>query len=374
MQLIGIMSPPCSHSSASDFNQNVSGLGVVTASFYIGVGLFQVPGGIIAAKFGARKTAISGVLISSIATVLTALTSAFYQFVLLRFFVGIGMALFFGPGVTLVARTFRQESQGFGVGTFQSAFYIGGALGLFAWSVLAEVTGWRASLAISGALGVLGALLLFSNVPKDELSEDFVIKKTDLRKILSDKWLLLLSLELFGFGSGTILINTFMVYYLEQSFKLAPAFAGVIGSLAPLCAIFASPLCGVLYDKTRKARLLLFVLGVALAIAIAMVAIGNVDYATGSAILAGLASGSFTVGYLAAREGNTATAEYESLSVSWVNTIQMLAGFWSPVAFSLLVLSFGYASSWFVGAVYTFLLISVILLAKDKGSNQGKLS
>jgi MFS family permease len=347
---------------AYDFNLNVSGLGVATAGFYVGVGLFQVPGGVMAAKYGARNTAIIGVLIASIGALLTAFTSQFYQLVLLRFFVGVGMALFFGPGVTLVARTFRRESQGFGVGTFQSAFYVGGALGLFAWSVLADLAGWRSSLAISGGLGVLGSLLIFLTVPRDQLTSNFVIRMADLRKLLSNRWLVLLSLELFGFGSGTILISTFMVYYLEQSLKLSPTLAGIIGSLAPLCGIAASPVFGMLYDKTRNARLLLFFLGVALAIAIAVVAVGDVFSAIGSALVAGLCSGSFTVGYLAARESNAASAEYESLAVSWVNTIQMLAGFWSPVMFSLLVMSFGYAFSWLVGAAYTFLLISVILL------------
>jgi len=347
---------------AYDFNLNVSGLGVATAGFYVGVGLFQVPGGVMAAKYGARNTAIIGVVIASIGALLTAFTSQFYQLVLLRFFVGVGMALFFGPGVTLVARTFRRESQGFGVGTFQSAFYVGGALGLFAWSVLADLAGWRSSLAISGGLGVLGGLLIFLNVPRDQLTSNFVIRMADLRKLLSNRWLVLLSLELFGFGSGTILISTFMVYYLEQSLKLSPTLAGIIGSLAPLCGIAASPVFGMLYDKTRNARLLLFFLGVALAIAIAVVAVGDVFSAIASALVAGLCSASFTIGYLAARQSNAASAEYESLAVSWVNTIQMLAGFWSPVMFSLLVISFGYAFSWLVGAAYTFLLISVILL------------
>ena len=347
---------------ASDFNLNVSGLGVVTAGFYVGVGLFQVPGGIMAAKYGARKTAMIGVLLSSIGALLAAFSSQFYQLVLLRIVIGVGMALFLGPGVTLVARTFRRESQGFGIGTFQSAFYVGGALGLFAWSVLADLAGWRSSLVISGVLGVLGTLMIFLNVPKDELASDFVIKTADLRKLLSDRWLVLLSLELFGFGSGTILISTFMVYYLEQSLKLSPTLAGIVGSLAPLCGIGASPVYGMLYDKFRNARLLLFLSGVVLAIALAMVAVGDVFSAIGSALVAGSCSGSFTVGYLAARESTAVSAEYESLAVSWVNTIQMLAGFWSPVMFSLLVISFGYSLSWLVGAAYTFLLISVILL------------
>jgi len=353
---------------AVDFGQNVSGLGVLTASFYIGVGLFQIPGGIMAAKFGPRKTAIYGMLVSSAAAALTAFTFQFYQLVLLRFLVGVGMALFFGPGVTLIAKAFRGESQGLGVGVFNGAFYVGSAIGLFGWSVLAELTGWRVSMAASGGLGMLGGLLLLAYLPKDELRKEFTVKLPDLRRVLSNRWLFLLSLELFGIGSGQILVNTFMIYYLEQSLKLGPTSAGIIGALSPLCAVFASPLFGILYDKTKRIRLLLFILGAVLAFAVAVVSIGTVYSAIGATLIAGSSSGAFTISYLAARKVRAASAEYETLAVSWVNTIQMFAGFWSPVVFSQLVISFGYETSWTVGALYTFLLISIILVAKEPPS------
>ena len=346
---------------AYDFNLNVSGLGIAAACFYFSVGLFQVPGGIVAAKYGARNTAIMGMLIASAAVILTAFSSAFYQLVILRFVVGVGTALFFAPGITLIARTFRRESQGFGVGTFQSAFYVGGILGLFAWSVLAEMAGWRFGLILSGALSLVGGVLIFLKVPKDELRSDFVVKTEDLRRILSNRWLVLISLELFGFGSGTFLINSFMVYYLEQSLHLSPSFAGIIASLTPLCAIISSPLSGMLYGRTKNARLLLFSLGLMLACGLAVDAVGSVPFAVASSILAGFGSSAFTVGYLAARDSMSASAEYESMAVSWVNTIQMLAGFVSPIIFSLLVLSFGYGFSWLTGGLYTLVLISAIL-------------
>ena len=218
---------------------------------------------------------------------------------------------------------------------------------------------------MSGTLGIIGGIFLILYLPKDDLREDFVIKVADLRKILSNKWLLLLSLELFGIGSGQILINTFMIFYLEQTMNLWPAFAGTVGSLSPLCAVLASPVCGLLYDKTRKARLLLFYLGTGLAAAIALVALGNIVSAVAATLIVGFCSGAFTIAYLAAREVPAASAEYETLAVSWVNCMQMFAGFWSPVAFSLLAISVGYSTSWLVASMYTLLLVSVILLGRD---------
>ena len=69
---------------------------IAYTSFLIGVGLFQVPGGILAAIQGSRRTAIYGITISSSAALLCGLSSQLQQMEVLRFVVGLGMALFFG--------------------------------------------------------------------------------------------------------------------------------------------------------------------------------------------------------------------------------------------------------------------------------------
>ena len=355
---------------APDFKQNISGLGLVTGSFYMGLGIFQIPGGVLAAKFGPKKTAIYGTVIASAAAVLCAFSTNFYQIIFLRFIVGLGMAFFFPSGVTMIAKYFRRESEGLSVGWFNAVFYGGGFLGLFAWSVLAEIMGWRLSLVASGGLGLLSALSLIMSVPKDEVSEHFTVRTSDLLRILSDKWLLILNLELFGVVSGSSLVTTFMVYYLADAIKVKTALAGLIGSFAPLSAVFASPMFGLLHDKTRNARKLLFISGATLALGLSIASIGTIYSAAISSILVGFClAASLTIGFAAAREVRPAGPEYETLAVSWVNNIQMFAGFWSPIVFSMLVVFFGYSLSWLIGAAYTFLLISIILLRRDERQN-----
>ena len=56
----------------------------------------------------------------------------------LRFVVGVGMALFFGPSVTLITRYLRRGSEGLAVGLLNSAHSIGGIIGLFGWVIIAE--------------------------------------------------------------------------------------------------------------------------------------------------------------------------------------------------------------------------------------------
>jgi len=96
-------------------------LGIITASFLIGVGLFQVPAGILAAKHGSRKIAIFGILIASSAALVSGLSGDILHMAILRFLVGIGMACFFGPSVILISRYLEKGSEGLGIGLLNSA-------------------------------------------------------------------------------------------------------------------------------------------------------------------------------------------------------------------------------------------------------------
>ncbi|HEY3524674.1 MAG TPA: MFS transporter, partial [Nitrososphaeraceae archaeon] len=89
---------------ALDLKQDISMLGLVTASFIIGVGVFQVPAGILAAKYGASKTAVFGILIASFCALLTGISNDILQIAILRFVVGLGMACFFGPSVIMISK------------------------------------------------------------------------------------------------------------------------------------------------------------------------------------------------------------------------------------------------------------------------------
>lgn len=90
--------------TASELNQNVCGLGLVTSMFFVGIGIFQVPGGILAAKIGPRLTALCGTSIASLAMLLTSFAGNLVEIAILRFFVGLGMAFVFSPGVILMTR------------------------------------------------------------------------------------------------------------------------------------------------------------------------------------------------------------------------------------------------------------------------------
>ena len=79
---------------ASEMNQNIAGLGYVTTAFYVGLGIFQVPGGILAAKIRPRLTVICGTIILSLSALLTGFATSLAEIAILRFFVGLGGLLY----------------------------------------------------------------------------------------------------------------------------------------------------------------------------------------------------------------------------------------------------------------------------------------
>src|SRR5215210_5433486 len=144
----------------NDFKQDISMLGLVTSGFLIGIGLFQIPAGILSAKYNAKFMIFFGTMLLSISSLLSGLSTEIYQMVILRFLVGVGMAFFFGPSVILISKYLGKGSEGLGVGILNSAHSLGGIIGIFVWIIVAQTVGWRPSLMISGAIGVISGLLL----------------------------------------------------------------------------------------------------------------------------------------------------------------------------------------------------------------------
>jgi MFS family permease len=341
---------------ALDFSENVGGLGLVTGVFYLGVGLGQVPGGIVAARIGPRKTAIYGTLIASSASLLSGLVSDFYQIVPLRFVAGLGMAFVFAPGVALIAKYFGRRVEGFGVGVYNAVFYLGGALGLFGWAIFAELFGWRLSLLSSGTLGIATGIVMMVLLPRDNLSQEFSIKNSALVDVLKDSSLILLGVELFMITGGASIVTAIMVYYLEDVMHVSPALAGLIAGLSLVFALAASPLAGRSYDMHKDESRLLFLSGVGMAIGLAFASIATIPGATLSTIIVGFCSGvGTTLGFSAAREVK-AGGEYEALAVGWVNSLQLCSGFVWPIIFSLIVVHSSYVIAWLVAGFCTFLL------------------
>src|SRR5256712_378209 len=359
---------------SADLNSGVSGLGTLTSSFYLGVGIMQVPGGILAAKWGPKGTVSLGILVSSLAVLGTSVSSAILQVAILRFIVGAGMALVFAPSVVIMTR-FLGGKSGTGVGLINSAFDIGGLFGLFGWILLATLTGWRSTLVLSGGLGVLTGLMVIALVPKDGENVQFRFSSGKLGKILSDRNLIVLGLGSLGSNLGSVLISSFMAYYLQASLGETAAIAGIVAAMIVVLPIYTSLWGGRLYDRTRKPRRLLILSGLGMTSALLVASAPMLSAAAAGAVLGGIAVGpASTINFAAAKDLSRVEKEYEGLTIGWVNSISLTGSFWPPLVFSYFARSLNYSAAWIAGAVMCFLLLVPLFFLREDPSKFGKVS
>ena len=348
---------------STDVNAGVSGLGTVTSVFYLGLGLLQVPAGVLAARYGPKKVVVSGIFLTSAAVLGTAGSSTILELEVLRFTVGAGMAFVFAPGVVIVTRLLRGSRSGMGVGLFNSAFDIGGVLAIFGWIVIAVTTGWRPSLAISGVLYLVTGFLVLAFVPADDPAEEVAVKKKSLFEVLRNKQIVLLGVGIFGFSIGNTLISGFMVFYLEKSLGVDPAVAGAATAPIMVVPIFASIWGGRVYDSASKHRVLMTAAMLGSAGSLALAGVSTVYAAAAAAVVGGVVSGiGFTFAFAGARDFNRAGKEYESLAIAWVNSIQLTGEFFPPLLFSYLAENFGYSQGWLWSAALTLVFVVPVLL------------
>jgi MFS family permease len=353
-----------------EFNQDVSYLGQLSGFFLLGIGLFQIPGGLFATKFGSRKSAILGILLSSIAVIISSLTTQIAVFVILRFIVGLGMAFFFSAGVTLITTYLGKRSEGTGIGLLNSFQAIGGIIGIFGWILVAEVLGWRLSLIMSGILGVAIGLTMFFLLPV-ETQIRTTISISLLRKLLFSRYLVSLGVILTATQLAWGLTVSFFVFYLIDRMKISPEFAGIISSIPLIVYVFTSPITGKIYDKSNNSKWLLLIFSIMLGISIMMNSLDNLTAVILSAIFVGFfATGGFTIIYAITRKIESTTLthgqEYATLNVSWINGISLMGISWVPVVFSLIINQAGYSIAWFLGGAITLILTTPILALSSR--------
>jgi MFS family permease len=183
--------------------------------------------------------------------------------------------------------------------------------------------------------------------------------------VLLDRTLLALGVVATGVSVGSILLSSFLVYYLEKSLGDAPAIAGAVSALTFVVPIFSSPFGGRVYDRSRRFRSLFVASGSVSAVATVITGFGGVYGPILACVLAGFVSGlGFTVVMSLARESRALGPEFRILSIAWVNSVSLTTSFIPPIVFSTIAGADGYTAAWVSGGVLAFALMLPALLIK----------
>ena len=143
-------------------------MGYLLSSFLWTYFVLNLPSGIIADRFGARRTAIASVGLWSAATALTAATFSLWFLIATRMMLGIGEAFGFPVGNRAVREWAPGSERGFATAVFSSGQAFGTAATAIGAAWLITVAGWRAAFACLGVLGFawVAAWLVFYREPR----------------------------------------------------------------------------------------------------------------------------------------------------------------------------------------------------------------
>ncbi|MGA2562331.1 MAG: MFS transporter, partial [Steroidobacteraceae bacterium] len=156
---------------AKDFSLNRAEIGLVFSAFAYPYLVFQVVGGLISDRFGARRTLIACGIIWGGATILTGLATGLTSLLLARLLLGFGEGATFPAATTAMCRWVPKAERGRAQGLTHAAARVGNAAAPGLIILIMANYGWRASFYCCAAISFMWVALWalkFTEYPKDD--------------------------------------------------------------------------------------------------------------------------------------------------------------------------------------------------------------
>jgi MFS transporter, ACS family, glucarate transporter len=251
-------------------------IGWLEQAFVIGYALFQVPGGVLGQRWGARWT-FTGIGALSVITI--AVTCAapevfrngailFYVLFTMQLLLGIWQAPTFPVSTGVFERWFLPRNWALVQGLQTMGLGLGGALAPFMVAALMTTMGWQIALFCTALPGI--PLLLFwawygrntpeehSSTSKQELALIGARESSqptdrtaprDLRKIILNRRVLLLTLAYFSMNYVYYLLGNWCFLYLVQAHHFSVLDSGKLAIAPPIAAGIGAAIGGVVASR-----------------------------------------------------------------------------------------------------------------------------
>jgi MFS family permease len=347
-------------------NLDLPSQGLLTSSFLLGAGIFQIPAGIVSARWGPKNTSQLGILILSLSGVGEGLSPNFPVLLVSRFLLGLGAALFFAPAIGILTPLFKPEEEGFVLGLYNSCFNIGGAIGLFGWVLVTDFLGWRDGLILGGLIGIVSVAIGQIVIPGDK-KPDRALRKS-MRPVFKSRNIWLLGFGVLGLWGAIFSSSSFLEAYTKDTFKISPYVSGLMASLIMFASIFGGPLGGWLSDRFRLRKIFILVPGIVVSVGIILFGVSQPLELWFLIPLVGfMDSIVFSTMYASASQYPEVGHEYAPLGISIINSVQILGSYPIPILFTLLVSEYGnnYSPGWFFMGGVSLALMMLIFWIKE---------
>ncbi|WP_433214211.1 MFS transporter [Microtetraspora malaysiensis] len=335
-----------------DFALTKTEQGWLITAFSLVYMLCQIPGGILADRFGARRQLMVSLLLWSVFTALTGIAWGLASLLVIRALFGVGQGLFPGASFKAIAERTTPTVRATAAGAMLASNQLGAGVAPLIVAPLILVLGWRHTFWVTAAAGVAIGVLLWKLLPKalpahlngSDIVQDkglglgTVMRSPSVWKFAA----LFCATNMLGYG-----LITWVPSYLLEERGISLINTGVMSAIPGLVMCATVFLGGWLFDRFFHDRARLFVIPLLLVTAVLLVLMLMADSAVGFTVYQTLAmgvAGLSSMGILGMPVRALPPAVIGS-GMSVVNVGGQIAGVLAPVLMGFLVDRFSYTAA-----------------------------
>jgi sugar phosphate permease len=239
-------------------------LGVLHSSLFYIYALMQVPGGVLADRFGTRRVATGGTLLMGVGVVGFAASDGYALAFLSRATIGLGGSVIYISTLRYCASWYRPDEFATMTGLTSAMAGIGGILATTPLALSIAAVGWRATLAGVGVVGLVAGVAIYVGVrdtpadadlpsiegvsPPSETS--FRAAASHARRVLADPMTWVLGVVFLAFvGTTFTVLGLWGVPFLVDRYDLTVQQASTYVLIGNLGFLFGPPAMGRLSDR-----------------------------------------------------------------------------------------------------------------------------
>jgi ACS family glucarate transporter-like MFS transporter len=255
---------------ARDLGISDISFGLVFGAFALGYAVFMLPCGLLADRWGPRKSLALSVFFWSLFTLLTGLVSGIALLIAIRFFFGLAEAGVYPQATRALHNWVLPRERGLALGFLNMGSRLGAAFGLAAtpWCVLH--LGWRQSFVWLGVFGAVWSaiwFLWFRDRPPDaaaaRLKQGTAPKSTDTRTakrpgipwraFITSRNFYLILYQYFASQFTFFICLSWLLPFLRSRYGISSGEAGFLASIPLCCGALAMWVGGTAVDRIFKA-------------------------------------------------------------------------------------------------------------------------
>lgn len=269
--LIQVSPSVMSNELMHDFSVTSQTLGILSGIYFYSYAIMQLPGGVLIDFFGPKRLLTIAVSVCAFSTIAFAMTDSFYMACIARLMIGFGSAFAVVGTLKLASNWFPPDRFAFLTGLMVTIGMLGSIGGEAPLSLMVDSFGWRESLIIMGAIGLVLAFVIYmvsSDMPYVKPkhlpvhhAEEYVLHNLSLLMRNKQLWLVALYGGLM-YMSTPVFCGLWGVPFLMLKMSMSKTMAANAISLVFVGWVIASPLWGIFSNRIGRRKTPMYIASV----------------------------------------------------------------------------------------------------------------